>query len=333
MNQKTNFDGPLFIIGMSRSGTKLIRDLLNLSPFISLSRGNTEFVARFAYDARVMEWKPTRKWKEKFYRFFLNSEFLAQNIRRGIAIDNAEIKAVILQKDYREMIKSLLLLFSTEETDPGRVIWGNKTTVNVHHLDILREAFPTAKFIHIIRDPRDRALSVRNALGGNMFFAADAWRKTVMKIEPNIDCCKHVSYESLIQSPEEVLRDLCEFLEIPFTRSLIELSKPVETRGDSKLVTRHTTQIVSDNMNKYIFEMTPRELDRVERLVFPAASVFGYQPYGKDVVFQPLSKLESYLYNIDDYINSYALHIRNWGLFRGQIMAAGRLASRLTRRH
>jgi len=42
--KKSNFFGPLFIIGMPRSGTKLLRDLMNQNPKIGIPAAETHFI-------------------------------------------------------------------------------------------------------------------------------------------------------------------------------------------------------------------------------------------------------------------------------------------------
>ena len=104
----------------------------------------------------------------------------------------------------------------------GAVRWGDKTPTYTNYVDLISEIFPTAQFIHIIRDGRDVALSTLNAYKKDRFyvdlyFAGHTWKQRVRKTR--LSGCRlssdryfELRYEHLVVEPEKILKEICSFL-------------------------------------------------------------------------------------------------------------------------
>jgi hypothetical protein len=101
--------------------------------------------------------------------------------------------------------------------------WGDKTPIYVEKMDKIAEIFPNAKFIHIIRDGRDVALSMRKSYRGLRFFymdeyyAAATWRDRINQAKEvgsklGLGRYLEIRYEDLLFSLEEYIYKICEFL-------------------------------------------------------------------------------------------------------------------------
>jgi hypothetical protein len=105
----------------------------------------------------------------------------------------------------------------------GKRRWGDKTPGHVHCMERLADDLPEARFIHLIRDGRDVAASLRGlpfAPGdGGIRAIAAAWRDTIARARRAGSRLEHyieVRYERLVAEPEATLRELCAFIELPF---------------------------------------------------------------------------------------------------------------------
>jgi hypothetical protein len=104
----------------------------------------------------------------------------------------------------------------------GKRRFGDKTPMYRFHLRKLEGLLPEARFIHIIRDGRDVALSVRGfwfAPGEDMATIATDWHTGIAATREQgsrVRGYAEVRFEDLIMSPERELRRLCEFLELEF---------------------------------------------------------------------------------------------------------------------
>jgi hypothetical protein len=330
------FRGPLFIVGMSRSGTKLLQNLLRQCPLIALPRAEAYFISRFSYEATDGEWRPEDRWRQRFLRQFKHSGF-SINSRGlyGIERRDSDIKLAVDQPSFQDIVRSLVMLFSEADPDVA-ALWGTKTPVALYDMPILKRTFPEARFLHIVRDPRDRALSVRNAWGGNIFLVSENWRRGVSEAEAlgkglGRDYLR-VRYEDLLLETRAVIERICGFLEIPFSEPMLRLARPVESLGDSSHPTRTHARIYRHNIGKSVNDLTSGELNRIESLVFPFAREIGYEPLMPDIQHRPLSRRERMICAAKDNLVGYLTPIRRFGVVDGHRIVVERIMLRRQRK-
>jgi hypothetical protein len=101
----------------------------------------------------------------------------------------------------------------------GKPIWAEKTPWNIRVVGKFLAAFPSAGVIHLVRDPRDVVLSLRNRdRQSGLLPAAENWLTSVAAIapfreRPNV---LEVRYEDLCTAAEAALKRICAFLGVPF---------------------------------------------------------------------------------------------------------------------
>ena len=107
-----------------------------------------------------------------------------------------------------------------------------KTLALCLHRDFVtaREVFPSARFLHLLRDPRDCARSAM-AMGwaGNVYHGLGPWLRAEEswdRVQPQLrpDQYLEVRYEELVAEPQQVLTRICHFLGLPFAPQMLDLS-------------------------------------------------------------------------------------------------------------
>jgi hypothetical protein len=105
--------------------------------------------------------------------------------------------------------------------------WGDKTPIYVESMREIAGALPEARFVHLIRDGRDVALS-RAARG----FGKDQsgqragarWRKRIRAARRqarHLDHYLELRYEDLVADPEPVLHRACELCELDYDAAML----------------------------------------------------------------------------------------------------------------
>jgi len=126
----------------------------------------------------------------------------------------------------------------------GKPRWGDKTPTYFAHLHAIERVLPEARFIHLIRDGRDTALSLRDlwfSPGKDMTTLARAWRKDVSIARQEGRRVRHyleIRYEALIQNPAAALRKICEFIELEYDAQMLRYHVHAQQRLEE-----HTTRI------------------------------------------------------------------------------------------
>ncbi|SNT07146.1 amino acid adenylation domain-containing protein [Antarctobacter heliothermus] len=161
------------------------------------------------------------------------------------------------------------------------------------------DAFPDARFVFQTRDPRDylsSAVALKTGAFGNKFGsfrnAMQVWAsdqrfglRMLGHFGPNRVFLQR--YEDLVADPEGVLRDLCRFAGFAFEPEMLEFHqtdtvKAFSTRKDAwKNLAR---PVMSGNFNKYRNSLSRRQIVAVESMVGPLMDRLGYKrdhPQGK----------------------------------------------------
>jgi len=110
----------------------------------------------------------------------------------------------------------------------GRSGW---LALNIHRNFLsAHELFPEARFLHLVRDPRDcAASSIGMGWAGNVFFGAqpwvdaeDSWDRLRPRLAPGQALELH--FEDLVTRPQETLTQVCSFLGLAYDPRMIDLS-------------------------------------------------------------------------------------------------------------
>jgi len=273
---------PIFIIGTERSGSNLLRLILNTHSGIDIP--HPPHVLKF--------FTPF----EKSYQDLAHPE----NLRR-LVNDLLGLLAVhIHQWDIRptadevmagatpsDLIGVFFSLYNAHLRHSGKRRWGCKSTFVVDHAARVLSACPTAKFLFLVRDPRDVAVSSRKAIFSpfHPFFTADLWRRQQLAglslLDSAPESCMLVRYEDLIREPENTTRQICAFISEEFEPAMLEFYRTRAARQcESLSESWHYTAspIQADNLNKFLTELLPAEITLIEELTSDLMQRFGYQP-------------------------------------------------------
>jgi len=148
---------PTFIVGCGRSGTTLLKMILNSHPDLAIP-----VESHFIYDIarRIVSGRfpasltHPNDWN-RFLEYLKNHRYLN---RWGISLPLLFKRLEgIEDRTYASMFTTIFKEFMQDE---GKPRWGDKTPMNVNYIFLIDHFFPKAKFVHIIRDGRDVALSL-----------------------------------------------------------------------------------------------------------------------------------------------------------------------------
>jgi len=272
---KPTFRGPLFIVGMPRSGTKLMRALLNQHPQINLTLAESHFIPYFLKKFGNPPPFRRREDLDPFVREFLQTTFFSTMKKAGYALDASTFLQNVDYTAWGSIFEHVFRRFGSKKESSGR-IWGDKTPGYINHLPLLKTLFPEARFLHMIRDPRDYCLSVRKSFAKSIYRAAYRWRQGIENAHRygtglGLDY-KEVRYERLLEKPILTMIDVASFLGVAYDDRMVNLASAPEDLGDAKGHSR----ILTNNKRKYRTQLSPDEIKRIEEIVCDVAKSVGY---------------------------------------------------------
>jgi hypothetical protein len=178
--------------------------------------------------------------------------------------------------------------YETYARKAGKPFWGDKTPAYALHVPLLARIFPDARFIHIIRDGRDVALSYLDLPGypRTLWQAAIRWKERVRAARlagPGLgkERYSEVRYESLVADPEGVLRDLCQFLGLEFSSRVLEHDGDAASRLETppRFLIYHRTvgQPVRSGARDWRVQMQASDVLAFEAIGGSLLSELGYE--------------------------------------------------------
>lgn len=203
--------GPIVIGSAPSSGSTLLRVVLGRLPSVRtggelhvMDRPELFGVEAATLQAEFAEWM-RRGWPQSFVSGAMGLFSHAEDFgwQREELID-----AGVECQGWHELLQ---IFFERALIDGDARRWLEKTPGNVFGFHRALEAFPNARFIHLVRDGRDVVASLMRR-GHSPFRAASRWMVSVMaglRLE-TLACTTRVRYEDLVIDPDGTLRQLCE---------------------------------------------------------------------------------------------------------------------------
>lgn len=229
---------PFFIIGSGRSGTTLLRAALmqERSLFIPPESYALGPVARDFPRLRMRAWPHAADW--------VVTRFLSYPGKHWELPDGALRQRLWSFDDGRRGCDAVVYELFSEYMRieaPAAVRWGDKTPLNTLNLPWIQDLFPSAQYIHLLRDGRDVVASYLDAgLYSDPEAAATRWLDSVKNAErlgrkllPGQFL--EVRYEELVLDPPSTLNNICDFLGVQFSASMLEFWRRPERLGDAHL--------------------------------------------------------------------------------------------------
>jgi hypothetical protein len=175
---------------------------------------------------------------------------------------------------------SIATLYRHLLTDRDSTWAGNKTPTNTENLAHLRALFPRARFIVIVRDVRDVALSWTRKWGKDKTLCAAKWNHRMLEghrsasAVPNNDLLL-VRYEDLLTDLDAHARLLCRFLGLDYAPEMLVFHEHVDEVMDGKV--NYGRPIVGTNRGRWRAALSPTEIRRIEEIAYDGLTLFGYE--------------------------------------------------------
>lgn len=218
---------PVFIVGCPRSGNTLLGCILNKHPEFLIFFEQNLFSALYRrWDSRV------RGGADRQETFLQLTERYCSDVIEAAGIDLPDYRSQIRRTDGTwQTLLNEFACFAMEAGKPSACRFGDKTPHHIARTAIIARHYPYAQFLFVYRDPRDTVFSmtkesfpytsndpVLNAhVVGNYY---ETFRTPIEEGTPkNVF---DVRYEDLVRDPETVTREICDFLEVEYTASMLE---------------------------------------------------------------------------------------------------------------
>lgn len=246
---------PIFIVGIQRSGTTLLRLILDSHDRIAIGH-ESGFMRAVEATKRL----PNYIYGDGWYRRF------------GIGDDE-------MNRRLRDFYSSI---FDQHARLQGKPRWGEKTPDNIFLIEQIFAMWPEAQFLCIVRHP---GAVVASLTRWNWEFdrALDYW----LSAYASAQIARHlgesswhqVRYEDLVVAPRATLARILDYLNEPWSDDLLLHDRIQTARGAAEVVeggTRKDRPIDTKSLNTWRSLLSPQQVSRIEQSAGEALGMLGY---------------------------------------------------------
>lgn len=274
---------PVFLVGAERSGTTLLRLMLDHHPQIAWCN---EFEYAVDYISETGAWPNL----DDYYQRLSDDRIFSAT---GFEIDRS--------LTYPQLVNSFLVQKRDRNHKP---IVG----ATVHrHFDRLLHIWPDARFIHLVRDGRDVANScIGMGWAGNLWTGVERWIEAEAlweKLTQTIPAERRIeiTYENLISEPVKTLTNLCDFIGVPYDEAMLSYNEKTTYDLPDPKLTQQWRRKLSD-----------AQLQLVESRIANMLKERGYELSGLPIInISPLTqkqlKLQDWWYRVNFRVKRYGL--------------------------
>ena len=280
MNANIETHQPIFIVSSPRSGSTLLRLLLNSHSKIAIPPPGFmfPFFYPFMYSYGDLQ-------GEESFLAFIDDVLEHQRIKGWPdPIKYDEIRAADPERTFAGVYRAIHEIWGKRR---GKLRWGEKTPRNSFWMAEILECFPDSVFIHILRDGRDVAVDWVENLDWpkNAYATAIEWSEHVHVIESwktklLKDQFLEIRYEDLVRAPTEVLGRVCDFLSESYEPDMLKYytSDEAQTWSGSEGCHRMVSRPITDDyvgIHRKILSVADRQM--LATAIGPALETYGYE--------------------------------------------------------
>jgi hypothetical protein len=273
----------IFMIGTQRSGSNLLRLMLNQLPGITaphpphILQRMTPLLAAYG----DLE-------HDENYRSLVDDVCKLVELNpvpwEGVSFDREKIAEAASARSLMGVFEAV---YDEAARAQGAQTWCCKSLANINFLPAIEAHFRNARYIFLYRDGRDVAVSFRKAVVGEKHFyhIARDWSQTqklALTMESHIGPERffRVKYEDMVEEPEAMMMRLCEFLNMEYHQNMLDFHQSTEARRaaeSSALWGNVTKPIMKSNTGKFLTEAAEDDIRIFESVAGGVLDDLGYR--------------------------------------------------------
>ncbi len=273
---------PIFIVGTGRSGTSLLRALLNAHPNIYI----TQEAGFFLWLPRLRRAETAEAWLRGYRRTAAGALLGALPVQARPGAPRSEAVEVVTA------------LMQAKAARFGRRRFGDKTPMHITRLDAIFAAYPDAKVVHVARHPVPTVVSMMEMpwASNSALLNALMVRVAADAVRPFTEHIFELRLEALLEAPREVLGRVLDFVGEPWDEAVLHHSERAPFEEDPRLpwLTDAERPLRPPGAHRAV-PLGPRLTRRVEAICAPLMSRLGYAPWPEPGPERPWSVSEDLL--------------------------------------
>lgn len=278
---------PIFIVGANRSGTTLLRLMLNAHSRLAVPEELCYFRSRYA-GAPIDAWRSPHVSSTAYETIV--QDFITEVTALHPELDGPTLLDTILTGGRHDLRRPYQVILDTWTRIHGKVRWGEKTPGNLFYVDVLCEMFPGAYFLYVVRDPRAGVASMLKTdfFPDDVAFNAMSRRKhfetgeRLLRQHVAPDHWLTIRYEDLTAAPEASLRRVCALIGERYEPEMLRFHRTAKAYMTEKAATSFnasaTRPVTTAQIDVWHEQLSERDVSMIEAICAKEMTAHGYAP-------------------------------------------------------
>lgn len=273
---------PIFLLSTERSGSNLVRSILGAHPNISAPHPlETAYPWGKVTPPHELS---DRRAKRLLRDVLINKHYSFHPLETPVDVDRV-FNRYKQGTQGHSLFDLQQALYDEYASSTENTAWVSKYPALWECLNDAFEYYDNPKIIYNVRDARDVVLSFKHSNVGRYhpYFNAQRWQKEqaqgIELIETHGTSVHQIRYKDLLQDPEPVIREICEFLDMDFDERMLYYYETDEAQAASESADAFenlTSPIMSDNYDKFRDRLPEDEVRLTEKIAGDELKYFDY---------------------------------------------------------
>lgn len=306
-----------FILGRPRSGTTLLRTLLDVHPNITIPLENSGMIhLHFKYRG-IKHWDQLRL--SELHADFRKLNFIEHWNLDWEHIESSLEQASHLKLSFHEIIRVFYYHYQSEFIKEEILCLGDKSPLNSLYSKELFQLFPHAKFIHLVRDYRANlaSMSKHDVFSPSSTVILMQWLKSANQINElarnNPQRFLQLRYEDLVVDPGAYYEEICNFLQVKYIPELLDPDYRKNTVNNiyndaflDKWQPDLSGKISTSNVDKWRKELDAGSILKADYIAGKTGQDYHYEPVSTSfgLLFKLSAKMKRLLFYLNE-MNRY----------------------------
>jgi hypothetical protein len=266
---------PLLVLGVRRSGTTLLRVMLDRHSELAIP-DESYFIPQLA----------------DRHRGTLDPDAFVDDLQRLPTLRDWDVPPEAVRgrlEPGATLGRAAAAVYEVYAERHGKRRWGDKTPMYMEHLPLLERLFPDARYVHLIRDGRDAALSFlslpkgvvtetwahpRDAAGFACQWKREVTAAQALGVRVGPGRYLEIRYEELVADPERELRRTCDLAELVFEPTMLDYAGTIDL--SAKPHQQSLAHAPTPGLRSWRDQMRPQDVRAFESVAGDLLAKLGY---------------------------------------------------------
>lgn len=269
---------PIMIVGVPRSGTSLLTATLNNHPNLYISPESHYFFYVWGNRKIFGDLNKSQNF-EKLLPYFESLKYIGSGWA-NTEIDTSTLRDKFFELEEKSYENLFLVFMELLAREKNKKIFGEKTPLHLYFLPTILRFYNNVKIIHVVRDARAVVSSLLGTnWGKDLIIYSLFWKNCIGLIQKFKNAAQgnilEIKFEEMVEKPTKILSEICEFLEVPYFSSILDVQYINTSSENAKK--SYTKGFDRNAISRWKLSLSEKEISVIESITKNELLLYGFE--------------------------------------------------------